>query len=101
MSGRPVNVVVFVGRSTVPVSVSGNGDGNTSVNVSPANEPVRYACPVSGLGYSGEVAVAEPTGVQVPLARLGHRSFTAATFCVSTDTGSVSATDRLGASVAA
>lgn len=41
MSGSPVNEVVFVTRLTVPTSVSGNGDGNTSVSEGPLIDPVR------------------------------------------------------------
>src|ERR1700756_1187674 len=62
MSGSPVNVAALVTRLTAPVNVSGNGEGNTSVSANPLVDPVRYAWPVSALGYSGEVAVAEPTG---------------------------------------
>ena len=41
MSGSPVNVAALWRRSTEPVRVSGNGDGNTSVSDRPLDEPVR------------------------------------------------------------
>ena len=100
MSGRPVNVAEFFTRSTAPASVSGNGDGNTSVSESPLEEPVRYALPVSGVGYSGEVAVAEPTVGQVPEARLRHSALIDSRFGARVEVGNASDTDLLGAWVA-
>lgn len=41
ISGSPVKLVVFEARLTEPTSVSGNGGGNTSVNVRPVIVPVR------------------------------------------------------------
>ena len=75
MSGSPVNVVEFLAMSTDPVSVSGNGDGKTRVSDNPEfSEPVRYAWPLSGVGYRGEAAVTEPTVVHLPLVTLAHNT---------------------------
>jgi hypothetical protein len=82
MSGSPENVVDPAARLTRPISVSENGCGNTSASCSPLESPVRYALPDSGFGYTGDVAVAEPTGVQLLHTLLVH---------------SADATSRLGA----
>ena len=98
MSGSPVNVDEFLVRSTAPVNVSGNGGGNTSVNDNAGKEPVRYAVPESAFGYSGDVALTEPTGVQLPLEGLAQATEMAPMFGTSTVVGKASDTVRLGAS---
>lgn len=55
---------------------------------------------MSGCGYNGEAAVAEPTGVHVPLARFWQSRCKPWTLPRSCAYGSASATERLGASVA-
>ena len=97
MSGRPVNVAEFLTRLTEPASVSGNGDGNTSVSDNPLEEPVRYALPESVVGYSGDVALAEPTVGQLPDARFRHRALIDCRFGASVEVGNASDTDLLGA----
>jgi hypothetical protein len=95
-SGRPVNVVESLDRSMGPVRVNGNGAGNASVSDRLNPEPVRYAIPISGLGYSGELAVTEPTDEQVPLETLGHRSAPAPRLGNSGGCGKRSVSDLLG-----
>ena len=94
MSGRPANVAEFLTRLTAPVRVSENGAGNTSVSDSPLEEPVRYALPVSAVGYSGEMAVADPTAEQ-PALRFRHSALIDARLGASVAGGKASATDRL------
>ena len=86
-------------RSTVPTSVSGNGAGNVSVSVSARLLPVRYAAPFSAVGYSGELAVTDPTGLQL-LTGVRHSRPSAPRLGARTDVGNVSAIERLGAAVA-
>ena len=97
MSGSPVNVAAFLARSTAPVRVSGKGEGNTRVSDSPLDEPVRYAVPVRADGYSGEVAVAEPTVAHVPEARLRHSARIDSRLGPSVACGKARDTERLGA----
>ena len=63
--------------------------------------PVRYALAVSGFGYSGETAVAVPTGVQLPLAMLRQSSLIAARFTPGAGSGKASVRFLVGDSVAA
>ena len=96
MSGTPLKVVELVASSTAPVSVIGNGAGKTIVSDgedSWPGVPVRYTWPCSGVGYSGEVAVDEPTVVHVPDAGLEHSTAITPRFAPRTVVGSVSFTD--------
>ena len=101
MSGRPLKVVELWARLTAPRSVSENGGPNTSVmsGVS-TDDPVRYATPVNGVGYSGETAVAEPIGWQLEPAA-GHSAAATPRFGASTLLGNASAVERDVSSFAA
>src|SRR5438270_13472416 len=99
MSGSPANVAELASRLTAPVSVSGNGAGKTSVSDKPVDDPVRYALPDSGAGYSGEVAETAPTAWQVLEAGLRHTAPIDPRLGASVADGNVSAIDRLCASV--